>query len=134
MFSKCGLAFLPLLMALPMAANAAPPIAYISSGGSANEVWLVNADGSGAKRIYSASSKIPITFIDLRPGGGQVAIVENRNSVRLINYDAAGVPTGTISVPVPTGCQIAGLDYHPSDSSILYSQTCAGGTDLRIER
>lgn len=131
---QLAIALVPFALALPAVADAAPPIAYARVSGSSNEVWLVGPDGSGAKRIYSAASKTPLSFLDARPGGGQVAIVENRNSIRLINYDSGGTATGSTPVPVPTGCQIQGLDYHPADGSLLFSQSCAGGTDLRIER
>lgn len=115
------------------AAHASPPIAYAKVSGNANEVWLANPDGSGARRIYSASSKIGISFLDVRPGGGQLAIVENRNSIRLIDYDPSGLPTGSSQVPVASGCQIQGLDYHPANGSLLFSESCAGGSDKRIE-
>lgn len=127
-------ATLPLLSLTSVPLKAAPPIVYAVHSGNGNQVWLVNPDGSSAKAIYSGASSTGLSFLDARPGGGQVAVVENGNSIRLINYDANGNPTGTSNVPVPAGCNIQGLDYHPSDGSLLYSETCNSGTNTRIER
>lgn len=116
------------------AAEAAPPISYARVSGNSNEVWLVGAQGGAAKRIYSTSSKIGLSSLDVRPGGGQVAVVENRNSIRVINYDDAGTGTGTLQIPFPSDCQIKGLDYHPNNGSLLFSRSCAGGSDMRIQQ
>jgi len=110
-----------LASALP-AFGQALPIAYTKLAGSAWEIYLVRPDGTGTTRLYRAPNKVGIGFIDLKPGGGEIAYREN--GLRVLSYSAAGVA----SLPAATldPCFVEGIDWHPSDGSILYSAACSG--------
>lgn len=116
------------------AANAAigPPVAYVKINGTSREVWLSNSDGSGAKRLYAGPSKTYIGFVDIRPGGGQLAFKEGTSVIRIIDYDASGTAMNVSAAP--QSCTVSGLDYHPTDGSILYASNCNGGRDISYKR
>jgi hypothetical protein len=106
-----------------------PPIAYAVNSGKTIDVYLSNADGSGKVKVYSTTSKNNLWQIDVRPGGNQLALVENVSppsidgTIKIINYSDAGV-VGTTTVVSPAGCHVLGVDYHPTDGSLLVSRYC----------
>jgi len=102
----------------PAAAIVGPPIAY----GASNTIYLVNPDGTGLRALYSAGRKASLTGIDLRRGGGQIAIIEN-HQLKVLDYDDRGVAIGsarTISFPCGT---ILEADYG-ADGSLAAKDGC----------
>jgi hypothetical protein len=103
-----------------------PPIAYVKVGGSSAEIYLVNPDGSGLKKIYGTASKRAIGSVDLKPGGAEVAFTEYGNgSARIIKIIAldGSTPVGqarTLSGP----CAVDTVDYHPTEPVLIISDIC----------
>lgn len=93
--------------AMPAVAAAAPPIAVVKIAGSANEVWLINPDGTGAVRTYRGAPKVSISDLDTKPGGGELAFVENHQPIRVVRYNSAGNMLSSQIVPQPAGCPAA---------------------------
>ena len=105
-------------------AYAAPPIAYTMANNSKGvDLFLVNPDGSGKVKLYSTPNSIRL--LDMNPLANQVAIVDNANPqvVKFINYSAAGIP-GAITT-FNDSCQIVGMDFHPTNGSLLISHYCS---------
>src|SRR5688500_2295970 len=93
-----------------------PPIAYVKVGGTSQEIYLVNPDGSGLKKIYGTASKRAIGSVDLKPGGAEVAFTEyGKGTPRVIKIItlSGSTPVGqprTLSGP----CAVDTVDYHPT--------------------
>src|SRR3954454_11047341 len=121
------------LSSVAATANAAPPVAYVKAGaGNASEVWLIQPDGSGALRVYRGPSKVSISDLDVRPGGGQLAFIEGITAIKVVTYNSAGVQQRVDVVPQPTGCRNAGLDFK-ADGELLFGQSCDGGNSRNID-
>jgi len=120
-------------LALPAAAASAatpggPQIAYAATSGSTQSIYLANADGSGTVKLYTTGNKVGIGQLDMRPGGNQMAIVENsiaggQGILKIIDYSDAGVRQAVTTVAEP-GCTAQGVDYHPSNGSLLVARYC----------
>jgi hypothetical protein len=50
-----------------------PPIAYVKRLSNGDEIHLISPGGTERLQVYKAKSKVQITMLDLRPGGGEVA-------------------------------------------------------------
>jgi hypothetical protein len=103
-----------------------PSIAYVKVAGSAQEIYLINPDGSGSKKLYTSARKTSIGSIDLKPGGGELALVERSGAsgaLKIISFDAQG---NAIGAPrsLTTGCVPDYVDYHPSDPLLLVTAVC----------
>src|SRR5205085_3105474 len=67
--------------------------------------------------------------IDVRPGGNQLALVENVSppsiygTIKIISYSDTGAVSNITSI-APGPCQVLGIDYHPTDGSLLVSRYC----------
>jgi len=108
-----------------------PPIAYVKAGGS-QEIYLVNVNGSGATRLYTAPRKTGIASLDLRPGGNEIAFVETASGkprvLKVLKFSNAGVKLGE-PVTVPNLCAPDYVDYNPVASeppTVLISEVCNG--------
>ena len=103
-----------------------PPIAYVKNGGSP-EIYLVNSNGSGVTRVYTGARKSTVRWIDLKPGGNQVAFMQGL-TVRIQKFFDNGQPDGT-SQTVPAPCSSTqSPDFHPSgDGRIVYIAACGFG-------
>lgn len=125
-----------ILLSVAIQVSAAPPIAYSKLGtGNVDEVWLINPDGTGATRVYRGTAKTTLYNVDVRPGGGQVAFIENQGTnhrIKIVSYDVNGVPQSTTTVPQPAGCTNYGLDFR-ADGLLLFSQLCNGTTNNSID-
>lgn len=110
------------------AAQVGPPIAY-AKGGSRPEIYLVNPDGSGLRLVYRGASRTKIFALDVKPGGGELSFEEvaccssGPSYLKTVTYAATGT-LGTVSRSLST-CRISGIDYHPSDGSVLMVDNCA---------
>jgi hypothetical protein len=123
-------AYFALLSSLAVEAASAqaagPPIAYVKVGGSAQEIYLVNPDGSGLKKIYTTASKRAIGWVDLKPGGSEIAFTEyGKGLPRVIkimplNGSTPAGPAVTLNGP----CAVDTVDYHPTDSVLIISDIC----------
>lgn len=107
-----------------------PPIAYAVNSANAFAVTLTNPDGSGKANVYTTASKTTITEVDVRPDGNQMAILETsiaagQGVLKIVNYSDAGVRTGVTTVD-RGGCMILGVDYHPTNGTLLVSRYCNG--------
>jgi hypothetical protein len=122
------------------AAPGGPQIAYAFNGGETIDVYLSNADGSGKVNVYSTSGKHNLWQIDLRPGGNQLALVENVSppsilgTIKIISYSDAGVVSNITSIAPNDNCQVLGIDYHPTDGSLLVSRYCNQATVIEVRR
>lgn len=108
-----------------------PPIAYVKAGGS-QEIYLVNANGSGAVRLYTAPRKTAIASLDLRPGGNEIAFVETASGkpriLKVQKFTDAGARLGN-PVTVPNLCAPDYVDYNPVASEppvVIISEVCNG--------
>jgi hypothetical protein len=114
-------------------AHAAPPIAYGLVNGTRADLYLSNPDGSGKVLLYSTANKTTIGMLDINPAANQLAIVESgANPLKIIDYNAAGVRTNVTSVP--DSCQIKGVDFHPTNGSLLVSELCSATGTLQVRR
>jgi hypothetical protein len=106
-------------VASPALSTIGPPIGYISG----STIFLVNPDGTGLAGVYTAPRKSTLSSLSLRPGGGEVAFVEN-HKLKILDYDDRGVATGAArSVSFPCGT-ILESDYAP-DGSLAVKDGCA---------
>ena len=114
-------------------AHAAPPIAYSIANGSAQDLYLVNPDGSGRVLVYSTPSRVDIGILDVNPAANQLAIAETRSTgFKIIDYSPAG--TRLSVTPVNDGCLVEGLDFHPTDGSLLVSEYCEAQDVQQVRR
>lgn len=107
-----------------------PPIAYVKVAGNAYEIYLVNQDGSGLRKVYSVKGK-SIGSLDMKPGGNQLAFVQRSSGslpvLLILNYTDE-----TVSKPVsvPGICGPDYVDYNPVASDppkLLVSGSCGAG-------
>lgn len=103
---------------------ASQQIAYVKVGGRSQEVYLVNADGTGTSKIYTAAAKKSITALDFKPSGEEVAIAELGSPLRIVTLSANGTPTG--SREITTACPVHAVDYHPTEPRLLLAVACHG--------
>ena len=121
------------------ATTGGPPIAYAVNSGSTIDIYLSNADGSGKVKVYSTTSKHSLWQIDVRAGGNQLALVENVSppsglgTIKIISYSDAGVVSNITSLD-PGACQVLGIDYHPTEGSLLVSRYCNQATIIEVRR
>lgn len=138
--SRLALAASVLLTGTAATAQTGPEIAY-AKGGSRAEVYLINSDSSGQRLLYRGGSRTEIFHVDIRPGGGQLAIEEHdksksgseadlKSTIKVIDYDSSGSLVGTIR-SLPLTCLSGSVDYHPTDGTLLY-RNCS--TTNRIQR
>ncbi|HEY1144475.1 MAG TPA: hypothetical protein VGE68_10665 [Sphingomicrobium sp.] len=126
-------------MASPaLAVVGGPAIAYALTSGQTQSIYLANPDGSGTVKIYTGGSKVGINQIDIRPGGNQMAILESsiaggQGILKIINYSDAGVRQSVTTVD-SGNCQIVGVDYHPTDGSLLATRHCNTGAIQELRR
>ena len=117
-----------------------PEIAYAStaSGGRA-VVYLTNRTGTSRSLVYRGDPGSEIHHVDIRPGGGELAIEEHKPSpslretasvIKIIKYEANGSLIGSIRT-LKLSCRTGSLDYHPDDGTLLY-RDCS--TPKRIRR
>jgi hypothetical protein len=111
---------------VPAVAAGSPAIAYVKVGGSSQDIDLVNPDGSGLTRVYTSARKASIGWLDLKPGGGEVAFTENFK-IKIQRFSETGQPTGA-PVPIPSPCNAWSPDYHPSgDGTLIFVSGCSAG-------
>ena len=109
------------------AAGIGPEIAYVKDG-ARPEIYLVNRDGSGLRLVYRAPTRTRIFNLDMKPGGGEISFEQTAccssgpTYFKTVQYAATGT-LGTVSRSF-SSCRISGIDYHPSDGSLLMSDTC----------
>ena len=112
-----------------IAQTTAPPIAYAKLSGGTQEIYVVNPDGSGSKKIYSSGNKRNIAAIDLKPGGGEIAWIEAGGNtpfqLKVLTLDGAGSPVGPARV-LSNLCFPNTVDYHPSSSVLILAELCSG--------
>ena len=104
-----------------------PPIAYVKRVSNGDEIHLASANGPERLRLYKARSKIQITMLDLRPGGGEVAFLENFTTLKILAFDdfgrsLAGNPREIRRVSSP--CTLESPDYHPTNGVLLFVEGC----------
>lgn len=102
------------------------PIAYVKIGGSSQEIYLVNPDGSGLRKIYGTASKRTIGSLDLKPGGSEIAFTEFGNGsprvIKIISLNGSA-PAGSPRVLVGP-CAPDTVDYHPAEPVLILSDNC----------
>lgn len=105
-------------LAAPAGAIIGPPIAY----GTTSTIYLVNPDGTGLRSLYTAPRKSSISWFSVKPGGGEIAFVEN-HKLKVLDYDGGGVAVGSArseSLPCST---VLEPDYAP-DGSLAVKDGC----------
>ncbi|MEO6113693.1 MAG: hypothetical protein ABIP07_04505 [Sphingomicrobium sp.] len=116
MLRRCTIAFIALTTSFAAtAAGVGPEIAFLKDGGRAGkEVYLVNPDGTGLRKIHAAQG---IEQIALRPDGRELALSFGGN-IRFISLNESGVPGSTRDVK---GSPLVGdMDYR-ADGTLIYS-------------
>jgi hypothetical protein len=104
-----------------------PPIAYVKRASNGDEIHLISPDGSERVRIYKAKSKVQVTMLDLRPGGGEIAFTEGHTTLKILAFDSLGRPMPNNPreiLRVASPCTIESPDYHPTNGSILFTRGC----------
>jgi hypothetical protein len=130
-----GTALIATSLSAPAVAQSAggPQIAYVKVSGSTNEIYLVNPDGSGLKKLYTAPRKYGITTLDLKPGGNEIAFVERASGVpatlKKISFNDAGAAVGTATT-IALPCAPDYLDYHPTEPKLIFSAICGTNSTL----
>lgn len=130
----------PLMLATLLATSAAsaaqaqstggPSIAYAKAGGTAMEIYLVNPNGTGLTKLYTAPRKTSVGFMDLRPGGNELAFTEGFR-IKIQRFFDSGQPNGAATL-LDTPCQAWHPDYHPSgDGSFVFLHVCGGTYEVR---
>jgi len=121
-------------LVIPVGAVAAPTIAYSNTAGSNADLYLINPNGSGKVLLYSSPNKSNIGLIDMDPTSNRLVITESSSKgFKIITYNAAGVRQSVTSVN-PDGCFVEGIDFHPSDGSLLVSRYCQVTGVLEVRR
>lgn len=114
------------------AAGIGPEIAYVKAG-AYSEIYLVNPDGSALRRVYRAALRTRIFQLDMKPGGGELAIEEADTQggrfLTVIRYDELGRLQSKSSIQT---CQIGSIDYHPTNSELLYADLCQGAVEVKL--
>lgn len=113
-----------LLFSSATAFAAGQEIAYVKVGSRGQEVYLINADGTGQSKVYTAAAKKNIGALDFKPSGEEVAIVELGSPLRIVTLSANGTPTGTRFIDTP--CRVHAVDYHPTEPKLLLAVGCSG--------
>jgi len=125
------LLFATLICSAATAHAGGPPVAYVNASGSAQQIYLVNSDGSGLTRLYTAPRKTGLGLLDLKPGGNELAFTEQFR-VKVQKFLDSGQPDGAatlIEMPCPsaTGNSAYSPDYHPSgDGRLVFVTACSG--------
>lgn len=127
--------FRPLIIATLLASGASathaqtaggPSIAYVKVSGS-QEIWLVEPNGSGLRRVYVAPKKMAIGWVDLKPGGGEIAFTQFGSGqprvIKILEFDDYGIPVGQART-ITGSCGVDTLDYHPSEPKLIISDFC----------
>jgi len=100
-----------------------PPIAYIKAG-STQEIHLVNADRTGLTRLYTAPRKTSLGWLDLKPGGNELAFTE-KFRIKIQKFHDNGQPNGAATT-ITTSCTAWHPDYHPNgDGRFIYIVACS---------
>jgi len=110
-----------------------PPIAYVKRLSNGDEIHLISATGAERLQIYKAKSKVQVTMLDLRPGGGEVAFMEGYTTLKILAFDDLGRPLPgnprlirTVSSP----CSVESPDYHPN-GTLLFVEGCGRDRAVR---
>lgn len=130
--------FRPLLIAALLATSAVtaaqaqnsggPPIAYIKVAGAGQEIYLSNETGTSITKLYTAPRKVGLGWMDLKPGGNQLAFTEGRG-IKIQQFGDDGQKASE-AVPVPSPCSTSqSPDYHPSgDGRLVFIAVCGFGS------
>ena len=126
--------FRPLMIAMSLAAGASaadaggPEIAYVKAAGSNQELYLVNPDGSALTKLYTGPRKTSLSWLDLKPGGNEIAFMEGLR-VKVQKFHDNGQANGTASgIPGPPCSITQSPDYHPSgDGTLVFIAACGFG-------
>lgn len=120
--------------AAPSVATAAPSIAYTNATGSNTDLYLINPDGSGKVLLYSSPNRSNIGLVDMDPKSNRLVITESASKgFKIIQYNDAGVRQSVTPVN-PDGCFIEGIDFHPTDGSLIVSRYCQAAGVLEVRR
>lgn len=117
-------------------ATGGPPIAYVAGGSTGDAIYLVYPDGTGLTKVYQSpsSGRVPgrIERVTIKPGGGEVAFVQNSADLFVQKYDSGGRPLGAAyEIDAPSlRCALYDPDYL-SDGSLVFLRSCSV-PDVRI--
>ena len=121
-----------LTLATADAQSTGPSIAYVKVAGSAQEIYVVNPDGTGLRKIYTTPAKKAVGWLDLKPDGSEIAFTEiGKGAPRVIKILSlsGGVPVG--SARTLTGpCAVDTIDYHPTNPVLIISDICSGSARI----
>ncbi|HEX8840132.1 MAG TPA: hypothetical protein VF750_06655, partial [Sphingomicrobium sp.] len=62
-----------LICAGTVAQAGGPSIAYVKAGSTADELFLVEPNGTALTKLYTTPRKTRISTLDLRPSGNEIA-------------------------------------------------------------
>lgn len=103
-----------------------PEIAFIKNG--SGEIYLTDRQGSSLTRLYTAPRKTSLRWLDIKPGGNQLAFMQGL-SIRIQQYHDNGQPNGAAeSIPGAPCAYTQSPDYHPSgDGRLVFIAACGFG-------
>lgn len=116
-------------LASAASAAAAPPVAY-SVG---KDVFLTSPTGTGTVKVWSGPGKMAVASLDLDPSSNRIAVLGTDRIIRIVSYSAAGVG-GAVATIAADNCVPNGMDFHPSDGSLLISRWCSASNTLEVRR
>jgi len=107
-----------------------PPIAYVKGSTRGDSIYLVYPDGTGLTKVYQAPRQgrfgSQIDRVSVKPGGGEVAFVQDSSHLMVQPFDSSGQPVGSAHEVTLTGsCAIYDPDYR-SDGTLYVSEQCTG--------
>ncbi|HEX6410194.1 MAG TPA: hypothetical protein VFZ88_06345 [Sphingomicrobium sp.] len=125
-----------LALATAHAQSTGPSIAYVKVAGTAQEIYLVNPDGTGLRKIYTTPAKKAVGWLDLKPDGSEIAFTEiGKGAPRVIKIMplSGGTPTGPATTLSGT-CAVDTIDYHPTNPVLIISDICSGSARIATIR
>jgi Tol biopolymer transport system component len=119
-------------MAVPALAAAATPgkIAFVSNRDGPDEIYVMNADGSGQTRLTTSANNVDNKDPSWSPDGKQIAFLSDRDGggddeLWVMNADGSGARQPTFNTLAEFS-----IDWSPDGRRLVFSQANPPGDDL----